>query len=490
MRPRAIGCLGAALLVCVLLGAIAAPPGAAAAPLPACALGEQPAAVRGAVAAALEHERRRYDGPRTGAFVTGIAAWLYGSPILALRATAERFPTNTLVGIGALADPTTRTVVSPNHDTLYSVSRLDLSQGPLVIDAPASPRRYSVVQLLDTATNAFAYVGSRRDRDRASSTALVPPGWRGSLPEGVRLVRSPSRLVLLLGRTLVDDRADLAEAAALLRRYALTPLAAWTAGERRAATVLGAFPPGQRPVEVPGGAAFFDALGAALAADPPPRRDACALRAFARAGIGPGRAPGTAAGAGLRRALAAAPAAGSRVLDAAIRAYDAATRRRSRGWSTLGPDVGRFGRNHIGRAIVARVGLLANVPAEALYPATTTDLAGRRLDGRRVYEVRFRAGELPPVDSFWSLTAYGADRFLVDNPIDRYVVGDRTPGLRRGRDGSLTIVLSARRPRAARDRANWLPVPPRPFNLILRLYEPRRAATSGRWRPPAVVRVG
>ena len=40
---------------------------------------------------------------------------------------------------------------------------------------------------------------------------------------------------------------------------------------------------------------------------------------------------------------------------------------------------------------------------------------------------------MPPVDAFWSLTMYNVPRFLlVANPIDRYSIGDRTPGLQVG----------------------------------------------------------
>jgi len=101
--------------------------------------------------------------------------------------------------------------------------------------------------------------------------------------------------------------------------------------------------------------------------------------------------------------------------------------------------------------------------------------------------IRFDRGELPPADAFWSITMYGADRYLVDNPIDRYAIGDRTAGLRRGRDGSLTIHVQRDRPRGPA-AANWLPAPAGSFRLAMRIYEPRRAALTGRWAPPPVRR--
>ena len=106
----------------------------------------------------------------------------------------------------------------------------------------------------------------------------------------------------------------------------------------------------------------------------------------------------------------------------------------------------------------------------------------------RVNVVRFAPGQLPPVNAFWSLTMYGSDLFLVDNPLGRYSLGDRSSGLERGRDGSLRIVISHRRPSGP--RGNWLPAPSGRFVLALRLYNPKARVLSGRWPFPRVKWVG
>ena len=80
--------------------------------------------------------------------------------------------------------------------------------------------------------------------------------------------------------------------------------------------------------------------------------------------------------------------------------------------------------------------------------------------------------------------------FLVANPIDRYSIGDRTPGLHTAADGSLTIVLQHDEPESAEDRANWLPTPAGPFRPILRMYEPAAAVFDGTFELPPIVRVG
>jgi hypothetical protein len=82
---------------------------------------------------------------------------------------------------------------------------------------------------------------------------------------------------------------------------------------------------------------------------------------------------------------------------------------------------------------------------------------------------------------------YDQDRFLVENPIDRYSVGDRTKGLERNADGSLDILLQASKP--AHEAGNWLPAPKGAFNLTLRLYQPRPSVLKGTWPLPTIKRV-
>ena len=497
-RRAAVAAVAVAGLV---LGAPTAAGAAPAVPsVASCALGVLDTSTRTAIPAALAREEARFAAALRGlsraqrreagrALGTAVAAYVYGVAPVALRATVQRFPRNGVVGIAQLAGPGTRAVVAPNHDTAYSVGRLDLTDGPLVVDLPDARRRYAVLALLDAFTNDFAYLDARAAAGGARSVVITPPGWRGTLPAGMRRVASPTRLIWLLGRTLVDGPDDMPGARRVMAAHALTPLAAWVRGERTPALILDAFPGDTRAaLQLPRGLAFADALGAALGADPPPARDACALRAFATVGIGPGRTPSReVTGAVRRAALAAAPAVGARLARLGIELEERESRRRNRGWLVPGDELGRYGRSYLTRAGVAHEGLGANTRREADYPRATLDVDGRPLTGAHRYVLRFAPGELPPVRAFWSLTLYDRRSFLVENPIDRYAIGDRTRGLRRGADGSLTLYVQRSAPGGAR-RANWLPAPAGRFRLTMRLYEPKAAALSGRWKPPAIRR--
>ena len=152
-------------------------------------------------------------------------------------------------------------------------------------------------------------------------------------------------------------------------------------------------------------------------------------------------------------------------------------------WTYYGDPIGNFGTAYDYRTMVAMMGLGANTTDIAIYPKTETDITGAALDGKKTYILHF--DELPSTveDGFWSVTAYGEDDFLIDNPIDRYCLNDRS-GLKQNPDGSVDIILSKDAPE---DTTNWLPVGEGKFHLFLRIYKPDWDALSS-WQP-ATIRV-
>ena len=115
------------------------------------------------------------------------------------------------------------------------------------------------------------------------------------------------------------------------------------------------------------------------------------------------------------------------------------------------------------------------------------DADGAQLNGGSRYQLRF--SQTPPVGAFWSVTMYDTpDFFLVANPIGRYSVGDRTPGLHIADDGSLTIYMQRDEPQSPGQRANWLPAPDGDFRPILRMYEPDEAIFDGRYQLPPITK--
>ena len=466
-----------------------APAQAAEASIPACAFGPPSGGLTRFYRAEAARAERRHGGGGASrrAFSAGLAAYVYGLAPVSVRQTVQRFPENQLVSIGTLATPESKAVVLPNHDTTYTVGRLNLDREPLVIDVPDTAGRYYVIQLLDAYSNTISYIGRRTTGTRAGSYAIAGPDFSGPLPAGVRRIESPTNLVWVLGRTLVRSPQDLPAVTQLMGGYTATPLASWAGGGRGVPILLAGFP-ATPPLSLPSGLGFLDALGTALAENPAPGGDACLLRVLARAGIGAGRTPSSDAPDSVRAALEAGVGAGSRLIIRAEQRERRASAGANNGWLLPGPYIGDYGRNWLGRAVIARGALGANTRRETVYPVALTDSRGRALSGRHRYTLRFPRGELPPVGAFWSLTMYDDGPYLVDNPIDRYAIGDRTKGLRRARDGSLTLHIQNRPPRDPVARANWLPAPRGSLRLALRLYEPGRSVLTGRWRPPPLLR--
>ncbi len=152
-------------------------------------------------------------------------------------------------------------------------------------------------------------------------------------------------------------------------------------------------------------------------------------------------------------------------------------------WKMFDDPIANFGTEYAYRALVAVAGLGANPTTVAVYPKGETDSSGQPLDGNCTYTLHIDA--LPPVigKGFWSITAYGADDFLIPNPVDRYSVNDRSE-YTLNTDGSLDVTLSAAQPE---DDSYWLPVGKGPFHLYLRIYQPDIEALNT-WTAPEIIR--
>lgn len=373
---------------------------------------------------------------------------------------------------------------SPNNDTLYSAAWVDLSTEPVILSHPDMGDRYFTFELVGITSDNYGYVGQRVTGSRAGDFALIGPGWSGDLPQGVRrTATAPSPWILVLGRTLVEGEKDVPAVRDLQDQYRLTPLSLY--GEE------GAVVPERRDVLEPADSArdplgSWKTLNAMLSENPPPQGHELLLKQFAQIGVGPGLDV-DAQPESVKQGLVAAAAAGTPLLEDQFHSGDWATL--INGWRYPPPQMGRFGDDFVKRAAEQALwGVAANDPEEAMYLAAFDDADGAKLSTGR-YEIRFGPGGQPPVDAFWSLTAYNEDRNLIANPIDRYSIGDRTPGLMTDPDGTLTLSLQPDSPGLDRE-ANWLPIPAKGgWFIMLRMYLPRLEAVDAQWECPPIKRL-
>lgn len=408
------------------------------------------------------------------AYEAGLAAYIAGYPLVVMRRT-QALQTcgsgvNTFLSHSRLFTPEDRDVVTPNNDTIYSNTWLDLRPGPQLLTMPAaSPERYFSFQFLDMYTGVFEV--AHGSSDGASQVLLVGPNRPGTGPAGVRVVQSPTPDVWMIGRTFVQGPDDLAAAQEFQESYGLsgpagTPVV--PAGTDRATL------PTPQSVGADG-ASFFDELAEALTADPPTTEEEARIYRAVQE-VGPRNGPEV--GAGLARAVADGQA---RIL-ARVRTRD----RAGNGWSwSLGHGV--WGDDYLRRAAIAYAGLGALPATEAIYYRAAATLDDAPLTGTTPYRLHFDAGALPPVEAtgFWSVTMYDAEtRMLVANPIGRYAINSADPGVVRNQDGSLDLYLQHDAP-AGRE-SNWLPAPSSAYYVILRVYVPQQSALDGGWLPPAL----
>ncbi|MCA0304980.1 MAG: DUF1254 domain-containing protein [Proteobacteria bacterium] len=397
-----------------------------------------------------------------------------------------------------LADHRLQAVSTPNSDTLYSTAWLDLATEPMFLTVPPVGDLYYCYAFLDLFSNNIAYVSHRLYGGAPPTHMIVGPGWRGDPSFEVRLVRAPTNSVWLLGRILVDapdevDRARILQARALLETPDMrNERRILESGElMRYRTVAPAEPVADWPAPHPADPLdLFDAGLAALGESPLAERDRAMLETLAPLRLRPGRRfDRRAFSEGERRAVLAGVAQGHADIRAAARGGSGRT---IDGWRYGQRHLGNFGDDFLYRAATALVGLGALEPAEAVYVSCDADAEGRPLSGAHAYRLVFPADGLPPAGAFWSLSAYalaadGRARF-VENPIGRYAIGDRTPGLRRDADGGLTLYLQATPP-AGEAASNWLPTARGDLRLVLRAYEPGDELIEGRYRVPGLRRV-
>jgi hypothetical protein len=160
------------------------------------------------------------------------------------------------------------------------------------------------------------------------------------------------------------------------------------------------------------------------------------------------------------------------------------------GW-LLPMEAGTYGTDYLQRAVVAALGLGANLPKDAVYPTGRRDGNGDGFNGStEKYVMHFDKGEFPPAKGFWSLTMYDHQMFFVPNPLHRYTLSARNHFVSNA-DGSVDLYLQADSPGKGKE-ANWLPAPKGKFVPMLRLYWPMEKPPSiidGTWKPPAVTAV-
>ena len=442
-------------------------------------------------------------GPEAEAFFLGTNAIIWGYPSVLFEQLmrgrtspdiiAKGNPQSAVNQFGLVRDlrgPEFKQIATPNNDTVYAQSFVDVSREPMVLSVPAVPApRYYTFQLWDPNGDTFGYVGSRTTGRDAGNFALVGPNWTGTLPAGLTRIDSPYDGLVIWGRIGVDGPDDLRNALDIQDQLRLTPLSLFGTSEAQLPPDL-AFSDARvafDPQGIPEDLILYAELANALRHTPPKPQDAVVAASLSQIGFS---AEGTVFDPSVltdaqRSGLAKGAQFALHLMDVSSQTAGVAVN----GWR-WSPKSGIMGTDYLFRAAFAKWYTGGNAPSEAIYMDARTDNTGAPLEGTKRYVIRFEKGQEPKVDAFWSISMYHiADGSFVENPIKRYSIGDRTRGLTRATDGSLTIYVQHEAPEDAEARANWLPAPADRFYLNLRLYGPDNGLPDGTWAPPPVMLV-
>jgi hypothetical protein len=128
-----------------------------------------------------------------------------------------------------LANADSKSVVTPNVDTVYTQSHMDLGDTALVFHKPRT-ERYCSIELLDAYTNCTAVMGTGGDTQDERTYLIAGPDFAGETPDGMVRVDMPTQNAWMLVRTMVEDGDDLENVYAIQEQMTLTPLDAWLAG--------------------------------------------------------------------------------------------------------------------------------------------------------------------------------------------------------------------------------------------------------------------
>lgn len=408
-----------------------------------------------------------------------------------LASPADPPLTNRLLHSRRLANANTKSVVTPNVDTLYSQVFFDLKPNEAFVLHKPTAERFLSIELLDAWTNCVRVLGTAGDTEEARTYLVTGPTFEGDIPDNLVQVALPTAQGWAIARTVVMNENDFPDVYCLQEKMLLLPFDQFVkkglTSENHACELPSdqAFVPIRHVMNL-SPQEFFDTANALMLANPPAKEDGAELDRLRSVSIGPGLS-----------------------FDASILGENAAVRwhdlhesllprlldqstqfvEQHGIWHMYGKPIAEYRTEYAYRALIAYAGLGANPVSVAVYPKAETDGGGEPLDGNHKYRVRFDTKALRPngKHGFWSLTAYGSDNFLIDNEIDRYLINDRS-GFTLD-DGSLTLFVQADPPVAKHLQNNWLPVKKEPFHLHLRIYLPTDDVLDGIWPMPTIERV-
>lgn len=401
-------------------------------------------------------------------------------------------PQGQLAMLNDYITPSETFVTCPNQDVVYGLGFFDLDSQPVVIQVPDFGDRFWVYAMYDHRTNQFGQLG-KPYATKPGFYLLTGPKWNGEMPKGItEVVKCPTTLANVIPRVFQNDtKEDKVAIQSIINQIVAYPLSKFD-GEMKT-TIWKNLPVIKGPASdgketkwvVP--EKFFDdnQIGEVLRILPPLEGEE---ELYAQ----------------LKELLEAAKS-NPAIKDALVKTAQKTEEGTIKSfflWKNNGVDAGNgWNRSYYSadwtgsgkydyynRSATAKSNMFDNRPNETQYYYTDLASDKSQLDGKNNYTVTFANGEEPPVDGFWSLTLYNEHHLFSANKLNRYSLGTKNKGLKKNKDGSLTIYVGSVSPGADKE-SNWLPAPKGTFSLYIRAYWGKDGVTKGTWTPPVITKI-
>ena len=427
-------------------------------------------------------------------FQRGVQAFLTGVPgasQVAIRNGIRRFgPDNrTVVLFEALMDSKSL-FLTANTESVYAWAWLNLKDGPMVLETPPN-----VLGVIDDFwfRNVIDFGNAGPDKGKGGKFLILPSGYKGEIPKGYIVARSPTFNNLLFWRGFLVDGSSKPAADSIKKTFRVYPLGQ-AANAPKMNFVNGS---GKEMNTVhANNFSFYEEINQVVQEEPSDAMDSETLGTLASIGIEKGKP--FEPDARMKTILTDAAAVGNATARAIVfsaRSKEAYTYPNS-AWNN--PVAGFEGADYTlvrngARLLDSRTYYFyyATIQTPAMvkkmvgagsqYLMAFKDGKGQRLDGAKTYTLH-----LPPnipVKNFWSLVVYdNQTRSMLQTDQQFPSMGSQKKDIVINPDTSVDVYFGPQAP--AGKESNWVETAPgKGWNLILRLYGPLEPFFNKTWRP-------
>jgi hypothetical protein len=387
--------------------------------------------------------------------------------------------------------------LTPNPDTLYFMAFFNTKDvGPMVLEVPPGDANGSlngnIVTVWQTSLEDVGLLGV--DKGAGGKFVILPPGYKDKAPDGYTALPSDTYSGYALVRSNLKSHgdADVAASIAYAKRVKFYPL---SAAANPPETVFTDVKDINYDSTIRYDVSFYHSLDRVVQSEPWIERDRAMIDQLRTIGIEKGKPFNP--DAKTQHILKAAIGEAKLLLE---QRYDAgfppfwdkshwtmpALPEAIEGQGTTYADENKYAIDARGVAYTYAYIAIKRLGAGQFYLISLRDKDAQPYRGAKTY--RLTVPPNVPIDQYWSVTAYDRQTHALIKNMSRASCASNAAEVQQNADGSVDIYFGPKAP-AGRD-ANWVPTDPqRGFELMFRLYGPKKEFFDKVWRLLDVERV-